>query len=150
MTVGDDEDPIAQPRQFSANSFITLDESHLRCWHQIGRTDVTAFTPRAIVLARIAGSTLLEPVVVEETLFDGSVRVRRLLRRLLFKLDFKPNKLIYDDTLSTVTYRDLIRPCHVRSYTIAQLASGEVPPPYNYDGAGDCGIITGKFDSGNW
>jgi DNA (cytosine-5)-methyltransferase 1 len=94
----------------------------------------------------LSGHDGLEPVILVSLQPETkSIVVRRLLRRHRDCQAYegptkgiRPNELVWTNIISHVKAEAIIRPCHIRYFDSGMVKAGEIPVPYNRDGAIDC------------
>ena len=128
-------------------AFVTLGPEHLRCSCLESFSDIERVRknfPRGTTVLIQRGERLLEPVVIVNSSDEAQVLVRRLLRRGRDRHDSsaKANELISTSETFYVRPKNIIRRCHVRRFEKSDALRNTLPPPYSYDGAADCWIIT--------
>ena len=97
---------------------------------------------------RASGKTLEPALIVDFVLEREEIRVRRLLRRKrdLGNAEARPNELVWTDELFCFPAENFHRRCHVRFYSLQDVAEDRVPAPYNLDGTADCFYVTSRLE----
>jgi DNA (cytosine-5)-methyltransferase 1 len=132
--------------------FIKLDKRHFRCHHQqdhIHEPEPKYEVKDTVLVSKSDHSgTNCEPAQIVSFLTsdegeDGKTSV--WLRKMEFKSKddsrARPNHLVLTDHLFTRPERDIVRKCNVRFFSPEQIESGDMPTPYDRDGAGDYYIL---------
>ncbi|KAI9809617.1 MAG: hypothetical protein M1825_000049 [Sarcosagium campestre] len=132
------------------DAFVTMQQSDLNCMHHLDANDLAdeekcpdhAVGDTILYIDSVGGHTILEPGVVT-SFHPGGIFLRRLLRRArdLHGVDARPNELVYTDEILPVAMDRIVRKCHVRFYTEAQVRGKAVPAPYDRDGNADAYYI---------
>lgn len=153
-----DADYFIRQKHSSADSYwVTLQPSDFRCRCN---KDEEPLKPEysigdTLLLRATSPKETLEPVVLVACTANGdpsTALVRRLLRKKddYGDLDADPNELVYSSRTDICDISTIIRPCHVRCYTLGDRQEGRIPAPYNRNGTGDCYyIILGEKESGD-
>lgn len=138
---------------FKDAAFTTLTHEHLHCScsDSSASSDLervkTNFPTGSTVLVKQQRKDLLEPMVIVNVKDESHVRVRQLLRRGKDGKDrfAKPNELLLTKTFFDIDPKRIIRRCHIRRYDKAFISGGCLRPPYCYNGAADCWVVSGEL-----
>lgn len=106
-----------------------------------------------LIKKRISNSKrILEPVEVldNDNTDIVTIRIRRLDRLGRdYGINADPNELVYSSIIEQIAKDSLIRPCHVRFYTINEKHGRNIPAPYSSGGTGDFYYISYWNDNGS-
>ncbi|KAL1616059.1 hypothetical protein SLS56_011574 [Neofusicoccum ribis] len=87
-------------------------------------------------------SDTLEPVVVTNFLYETQkVNVRRLIRRRRDSQS-RQNELVWTEEFLEISPEIVGEKCHIRFFQEKDINTGNIPPPYNRNGSGNCWYIT--------
>jgi DNA (cytosine-5)-methyltransferase 1 len=139
---------VTDPNSPSYASFITFREAHLRCDCRDQHASNLGYVPGQTILVSGLTRGRLEPAVLVDTTTSGKLKIRRFERRRASCKEAKPNELVYTDVYDYVAYEQVKRACHIRCYGPEEIAQRHVPALYNYNGTGDCWILTGRLRKG--
>ncbi|KAF7190587.1 DNA (cytosine-5)-methyltransferase 1 [Pseudocercospora fuligena] len=146
-------DPSSQQGLFVRQKFRTVAEMDHYDFRKIQDSDFCCchqaeYTPEAVPQYRVGDTVLVEKKkdalgrnceLAQILSFESAGIVQ--LRRFLFKKDTfpaaRPNELLLSSELFSRHCEKLVRECHVRIFSEAQIEDNNVPTPYDRDGAGD-------------
>lgn len=141
--------------------FVTLRESDFRCHHQLDHTsseEEEIYEIGDLVIVRNPQEALCE---VAQIIGGRSrcLRLRRLRRKRIHRPSARANELVLTSEVFEAAYEksdghglssddmdedekcQVIRKCHARIFTREEIDTGNVPTPYDRDGAGDFFVI---------
>lgn len=146
--------------------FVMLEENDFRCLHQpdhIEEDDV-AYALGDVVLVRSPVNVLCD---IAQVVGGGGrhVRLRKLRRKRETLISARPNHLVFTSEVFEA-YNDadrhdevcqIVRKCHLLELSCEAIDAGDLPTPYDRDGAGDyffveadsLGDVSGSFPSIN-
>lgn len=136
-----------------SHSFVTLTTQRLKCKHISEKSGTwNSFTKNypvgTCVLVRYPKHAYLEPAVVVSLTprqSSGLVVVRRLRRQQEFDIAAQPHHLVYTSELTQLRQTEIVRPCHVKYYSIDDVRRGRIPTVYSHQGTADCYVLSSRL-----
>ncbi|KAK7736424.1 hypothetical protein SLS63_003402 [Diaporthe eres] len=128
---------VRQTYQVEQRRWVTLQQSHIRCRHELQQPP--EYLVGETVLVSTPGTNFLEPCEILG--FDEdhkSTRLRRLIRRTAIMSQGARNELVYTDEKFSADIHCIHARCIVRCYCPGEM----IPAPYSRDGTGNAFIIT--------